>query len=260
MSKKLTILILLGLGLLGLVLFLKYSSFSAGLIWQASGAGAWLLPLVTVAALIDSVNPCAFSVLVLTIAFLFTIGKLRTGILKIGGAYIAGIFAVYVLIGLGLLQTLHLFDTPHFMAKIGSVLLILLGGINLINHFFPAFPLKLQLPASVHRPMAKLMERGSGTAAFFLGALVAVCEFPCTGGPYLMVLGLLHDQGTYLRGLGYLLYYNLLFIVPLVIILLIASDSALVEKIKAWKNTETKNMRLWGGIAMVLLGALIFFL
>jgi len=56
------------------------------------------------------------------------------------------------------------------------------------------------------------------------------------------------------------LLYNLIFILPLVVILLIASDSTLVEKVKMWKKSETKHMRLWGGIAMVILGLLIFFL
>ncbi len=92
-----------------------------------------ILPLVVAAAIIDSVNLCAFSVLLLTVAFLFSAGKLRSGIIKIGGFYIAGIFLVYVLIGLGIMQTLHFFNMPHFMAKIGASLLILFGGINIIN-------------------------------------------------------------------------------------------------------------------------------
>ena len=260
MSKKFAILIALAVLLFGSVIFFKGGNVGTATLWSISGEGKFLLPLVGVAALIDSVNPCAFSILLLTIAFLFSIGKARSGILKIGGIYILGIFAVYILIGLGIFQVLHIFNTPHFMAKVGASLLIVLGGINLINEFFPAFPIKLKIPERAHHKMAELMEKASLPTAFLLGALVGLCEFPCTGGPYLMVLGLLHDQGTYLAGVGYLFLYNLIFILPLVIILLIASDSALVEKIKAWKNTETKNMRLWGGIAMVLLGALIFFL
>ena len=53
-----------------------------------------------------------------------------------------------------------------------------------------------------------------------------------------MVLGLLHDQGTYFSGVGYLLLYNLIFILPLAVILLIASESALIEKVKAWKKPK----------------------
>ena len=258
MSKRLIIFIAAGVILLGALFFFKFGSFGTEALWNLSEAGQWILPLVAVSALIDSVNPCAFSILILTIAFLFSIGKLRSSVFKIGGSYIAGIFLVYILIGLGILQTLHLFNTPHFMAKVGASLLILLGLINLINELFPAFPIKLRIPQSVHHKMAGLMEKASLPTAFLLGGLVGLCEFPCTGGPYLMVLGLLHDQQTYLSGVGYLLLYNLIFVLPLVIILTIASDQTLVAKVRSWQIKERGLMRLGAGIAMIILGLIIF--
>ena len=75
-----------------------------------------------------------------------------------------------------------------------------------------------------------------------------------------MVLGLLHDQATYLTGFGYLLLYNLIFILPLVLILTIASNSAVLQKVQAWQQKESHPMRFWGGIAMIALGVIIFFL
>lgn len=258
--KKLIVLAVAGVFLVGLAAFLKFDNVGTALLWNISDGGKWLLPLVSVSALIDSINPCAFSILLLTIAFLFSIGKLRSSVLKIGGIYIFGIFTVYILIGLGILQTLHLFNTPHFMAKIGALLLIALGAINIINELFPTFPIKLRIPQIAHRKIAALMEKTTLPAAFLLGVLVGLCEFPCTGGPYLMVLGLLHDQATYLSGVSYLLLYNLIFILPLIIILLISGNAALVEKVQNWQQTDKKLMRLGGGVAMVALGILIFFL
>ena len=260
MRKKLAVLIGVGVLLFGSVILLKTSNVGTTALWNLSAEGTWLLPLVGIAALIDSVNPCAFGILLLTIAFLFSLGKARADILKTGGVYILGLFAVYILIGLGILQVLHLFNTPHFMAKVGAALLVVLGGINLVNEFFPSFPFKLRIPQAAHHKMAELVNKASLPTAFFLGALVGLCEFPCTGGPYLMVLGLLHDQETYLSGVGYLLFYNVLFILPLVIILLISSDSVLLEKVKMWKKAETGHMRLLGGVAMIILGLLIFVL
>src|SRR3989344_8017507 len=200
MNKKLIILIIIGAVLVGSVLFLKSTGFGTKTLWSISSQGAWLLPLVGVSALIDSINPCAFSILLLTIAFLFSIGKLRNNILKIGSFYILGIFLIYFLIGLGIIHTLHIFNTPHFMAKIGAILLVALGTINLINEFYPSFPIKLRIPHAAHHKMAQLMEKASLPTAFALGGLVGICEFPCTGGPYLMILGLLHDKVTYLNG------------------------------------------------------------
>lgn len=218
------------------------------------------MPLVVITAIVDSINPCAFSILLLTIAFLFSLGRLRSNILKIGGIYIAGIFLAYFLIGLGLIHALHLFNTPHFMAKVGAGLLLGLGTINLLNHFYPAFPLKLRLPSAAHRSLARLLEKGSRPAVFLLGGLVGLCEFPCTGGPYLMVIGLLHDSATYLQGVGYLLLYNLIFVLPLMVILLIAGDKELLDKVQTWQKQEASAMRWGGGLAMIGLGLLILLL
>lgn len=226
-------------------------------LWNLSNQGQWMLPLVSVSAVIDSINPCAFSILLLTIAFLLSIGKMRSNILKIGGVYIMGLFVIYLLIGLGIVEALHLFNTPHFMAKVGAGLLIVLGAINIINEFFPRFPIKLKIPDAAHHRMAVYMEKASVPSAFMLGALVGLCEFPCTGGPYLLVLGLLHDQATYLKGLGYLILYNLIFILPLVLILALASRQKVLEKLQDWQKQESKKMRLYSGIAMILLALLI---
>ena len=258
MNRKLSLLIATGLLLVGGVVFFRAGNIGTAALWTLSDQGQWLLPLVLVAALIDSINPCAFSILILTIAFLFSLGKLRSNVLEIGAAYILGIFLVYSLIGLGILQTLHLFNTPHFMGKLGASLLIALGLLSIATQYFPGIPIRLAIPKGAHHKMAVLMEKGSLPSAFVLGGLVAICEFPCTGGPYLMVLGLLHDQATRTAGLAYLFIYNLLFVLPLAIILLISADKALVEKVQHWKQRRTAGMRVGGGIAMTALG-LVFF-
>ena len=260
MTKKLSFLVAGTLLLFGLVFVFRLENIGTTALWNLSDGGKWLLPLVAVAALIDSINPCAFSILLLTITFLMSIGKLRSSVLAIGSAYILGIFIVYLVIGLGLLQTLHIFDTPHFMAKVGASLLVLLGLINVTKEFFPAFPVKLGIPHAAHTKIAVLMEKASVPTAVVLGGLVGLCEFPCTGGPYLLVLGLLHDHATYFTGVAYLITYNLIFILPLVLILLIASDKTLLGKVQAWQQSERKVMRWGGGVAMIALGMIIFVL
>lgn len=260
MTKKLALLLFIGAALIGAAVFFSSGTRGATVLWQLSQGGTWLLPLVAVAALVDSINPCAFSILFLTIAFLFSLGTVRARLLSIGSSYIAGIFAVYLLIGLGILQTLHLFDTPHFMAKVGASLLVALGAIQVTQGLIPSFPLRLRLPHASHETMAKLVEQGSVPAAFLLGGLVGLCEFPCTGGPYLMVLGLLHDSATYLKGAAYLALYNLIFVAPLALVLLVASEQALLEKIQGWQQQNGWALRLGGGAAMVALGVLIFLL
>lgn len=245
--------------IIGLVI-LKYSPVTASLVWNLSNKGAWLLPLILLSAVLDSVHPCSFSILLITIAFLFGMQMTRKKILQIGGTYIAGIFAAYFLIGLGILKILHLFNTPHFMGKLGATILIVFGVINLVNEFFPKFPVKLKIPSVSHTAMGRLMEKASFPAAFGLGLLVGICQFPCMGGPYLMVIGLLRDQVTYFTGFGYLVLYNLILALPLAAVLFIAADKAIVDKVQEWKKTNMSGVRLWAGLAMIAIGILIFFI
>ncbi|MDP3996286.1 MAG: cytochrome c biogenesis protein CcdA [bacterium] len=256
------IIILIGISLVAIIgiTILKNSPATSEIIWNISREGTWLLPLLLVSAILDSVHPCSFSILLITIAFLFGIQMTRAKILQLGGTYIAGIFTAYFLIGLGILKVLHLFNTPHFMGKLGATLLIAFGVINLLNRFFPKFPIKLKIPGVVHGTMGKLMDRASFPAVFGLGLLVGICQFPCMGGPYLMVIGLLRDQVTYLSGFGYLVLYNLILIAPLMVVLLLSAKKEMVEKVQTWKRENIRGVRLWAGIAMIIIGILIFFI
>jgi len=86
---------------------------------------------------------------------------------------------------------------------------------------------------------------------------VGLSEFPCTGGPYIVVLGMLHDKALHSLGLAYLLLFNLIFIAPLIVFLAIASERSLLEKVQEWEKSETGNMRFWSGVVMVILGTVI---
>ena len=258
--KKLIITISIVLVAIVGVVVLKNSPATSSIIWEMSREGTWLLPLLFVSAILDSVHPCSFSILLITIAFLFGIQLSRRKILELGGTYIAGIFTAYFLIGLGILKVLHLFNTPHFMGKLGATLLITFGVVNLLNRFFPRFPLKLKIPSVAHGAMTKLMDRASFPAVFGLGFLVGICQFPCMGGPYLMVIGLLRDQVTYMSGFGYLLLYNLILIIPLAAVLFISADKLLVDKVQLWKRDNISSVKLWTGISMLIIGILIFFI
>lgn len=257
-NLKFIFLIVFTILIFGVVFIFKYFNLGTSLVWDISKGGKLLLPLVIISALIDSINPCAFSILLVTIAFLFSIGRLRSNILTIGIFYIIGIFLAYFLIGLGLLRAFHLFGIPNFMAKLGAALLFIFGLINIFESSISKFPKILQIPNSAHLKMAGFIEKSSISSAFSLGMLVGLCEFPCTGGPYLMILGLLHDSSTFLTGFQYLFLYNLIFVSPLLFILLITSNEMVLNILQNWQKSKRKKERLIAGIGMVILGLLIF--
>jgi cytochrome c-type biogenesis protein len=260
MNKSFTTLLTFLVLFFGAAILLSHYSGASQWLWDVSNQGTWFLPLLVVSAIIDSINPCAFSILIVSLIFLFSLGSTTSKVVKYGLVYVFGIFVAYFLIGLGILQALHIFDIPHFMSKLGALMLVIFGALSILEVLIPSFPIKLGVPHSAHQKMNQLLEKVSIPTMFLLGALVGLCEFPCTGGPYLMVIGLLHDARTYWQGAGYLILYNIIFIVPLVLILFTASSPKLVEKAKQLQQQNKKAMKIGAGIAMILLAILILYI
>jgi len=213
-----------------------------------------LLPAVLVTGLIDSVNPCAFAVILLLIAFLFTLRQSRGRILKLGLVYIAMIFIVYFGIGLGIFRAVRLWSDPHFVARAGSWLLIGLGVINLIEFLFPKFPIKLHMPALAGERTQQLIQKATLPATIAAGFLVGLCTFPCSGGIYVSIITLLNAKTTYSWGLVYLFLYNLVFVLPLVIILISLGNRMIAKRWASWEREHSLKIRLWYGLVMVIMG------
>ncbi len=216
-----------------------------------------LLPAVIVTGLLDSVNPCAFAVILLLIAFLFTLRKSRGRILALGSIYISMIFLVYFAIGLGLLQSIRLSDDPHFVARLGSWLLIGLGILNLIEYFVPSFPIKLHMPAFAHARTQQLIRVATVPATVGAGILVGLCTFPCSGGIYVSIITLLNAKTTMAWGVSYLALYNVMFVLPLIAILVAAGNRVTAKAWASWERQHSRDLRLWFGGAMVVLGAVM---
>ncbi len=229
---------------------------SSGTILDPADANlALLLPAVVVTGLLDSVNPCAFAVILLLLAFLFTIRKSRGQILRLGAIYVGVIFLVYLAIGLGILSTVRLSEEPHFVARVGSYLLIGLGLLNLIEYLWPAFPIKLHMPAAAHKKVNQLLKVATVPATIGVGFIVGLCTFPCTGGIYVSIITLLNAQTTLGWGLVYLALYNLLFILPLIVILLVVGNRIVAKQLATWEREHALALRLWFGVTMIGLGA-----
>jgi cytochrome c-type biogenesis protein len=216
------------------------------------------LGIVTSAALLDSINPCAISVLLLTIGFLISLGKVRSEIYKISFVYIFALYVTYLLIGVGVLQALSIFGFTNAVARVGAIILACTAIITLLGAVFPKFPIKLKMPDSSHKIVARYIANATYPSALVLGVLVGLFEFPCTGGPYLSILALLHDRASMMQGFGYLLYYNLVFVSPLIVIALAANSSVVVDRLDTWRKKYTKKVDIVSSILMLLLAGIIF--
>ncbi len=190
-----------------------------------------LLYLVIVAGLLDSFNPCAIAILLIFIALMFTLQKSRRVIFVLGITYIIAIYLTYLAIGVGLLQTIHLFNIPLYFTKAIGIILIIWGLWGYKDYFFPKLPWRLSTSVSSRQLIAGYAEKFTIPATLVMGFFVAIFGFPCTGGIYLATLALLHQQETYLRGVLYLLVYNLMFVLPLLIIFFGATNRFVVERV-----------------------------
>ena len=216
-----------------------------------------LLPLVLGTGFLDGLNPCAFAVLLFFIAFLFTIQRTAGTVWIMGLIYVAAIYLAYFLIGLGLMQAVLFVNDHHLMAKIGSWLVIGLGLINLKDYFFPQLPLHLRIPTIAHGTIQNWLKRATLPAAGVGGFLVGLCTFPCSGGIYVAIVGLLAARATYLEGVGYLGLYNLAFVAPLLIMLVGVGNRRVMHRIRLVEQSSRRWVRLATGLGMVAVGAVI---
>lgn len=215
-----------------------------------------MLGLVVVSGFLDGIHPCGFTVLLFFIAFLLSVKKSRKEILALGGLYILGVFLAYFLIGLGIMKAVSLFE-PHFMAKAGAVLLMVVGAISVKDGLMGTNSLKIPEFSKPH--LSRFLEKGTMLATFIAGVLVGLCAFPCVGGLYVAIITLLSAKGFDLGGLALLVLYNLMFVLPLILALILSSDERVLERLEQEEKRNRRNFKLVMGTLMVAFGLYIAF-
>ncbi len=224
------------------------------------------LPTVIVAGVVDGINPCAFTVLLLFITSLLAtiqvgreqnLGYIRARLVGLGSIYIAAIFLTYLALGVGVLAAADLFTRDHVSARIGALLAILFGLWMLKDVFLPDWGPRLQAPAGVGRIARDAGRRMTIPALIFGGFLIGLCTVPCSGTVYLAVLALLATHSSAVTGFLYLVLYNVMFILPLVVVLLAASSRPTLNRLAHWNLHHKEWVRLALGAGVALMGLVI---
>lgn len=223
------------------------------------------LPTVIVAAAVDGINPCAFTVLLLFITSLLAtmqsggqgIGGIRARLLSLGSIYIAAIFLTYLALGVGLLKTMDFFTRQHLPARFGALAAILFGLWMLKDFFLPDLGWRLQAPPQIGKTVSAVARNATVPALIAGGFLIGLCTVPCSGAVYLGVLSLLALQPSALVGYSYLVLYNLIFIMPLVVILIVAAARPTLNRLAHWNLHHREWVRLVLGGGVVVMGLLI---
>lgn len=213
--------------------------------------------LVLVNGLIDSLNPCAIGVLISYLALMVSLRVERKHFINFGIFYILATYSVYLLIGLGILRVLHLFGVHNFFGWVAAAVILILGLYNIKSFFWPA----LRIPyLSAFLDKCRIPNwKPSYTifSALALGFLIGLCEFPCSGGIYLATISLLSAKTTFWRGLLYLLIYNFMFILPLLLIFATFGNNKVFNYLKQLQVKTFSAVKLIMGVSMLVSGALL---
>lgn len=217
------------------------------------------LVAIAAAALVDSINPCAIAVLVILLSALL-LQKEKKKALFAGLSFTASVFIAYFLLGIGLVYTINVSGLSYWLYRIVGGIALLIGLSNIKDFFWYGKGFVMEIPPS-WRPVLKKILRGvtSPLGAFFVGFVVMLFELPCTGGPYFFVIGLLSQSLNWSSIIPTLLYYNFVFVLPLILLtILIYIGLCSVEKIGAWKDKNIRILHLISGLIMMSLGIWIF--
>ena len=224
---------------------------------MAVGISLPTLGTVLATAAVDSVNPCAIGVLILLVSTLI-VTKRKDKMLKIGLLFIGAVYLTYFLLGLGLITFLS--SIPIVWAEYVSIfvgtIVVFAGIVEIKDFFWYGKGFSLGIPYKYAKKIKAKMQNLSLATVIFLGMFVAAVELPCTGGPYLAITLILSQNFNFAAFLM-LIIYNIIFVMPLVVILLLVMFGAKVQNIQRWKQANKSYMRLITGLILIALGWLL---
>jgi len=224
-------------------------------------------PLIVVAGLLDGINPCAVGMLILLLGYLLVFAKEPHRMVKIGLIYIATIFVTYFLIGVAFSQIIYkLLEWPlyqevsHIIKYVIIGLIWLAALINLKDVFFYGKWFSLGVSQGEVPILMKFIKKVDWHATILLGMAVTIFELPCSLPLYVGSIALMTEAFHYLRTILYLLVYNLMFIVPLVIVFAIIIKTHHIFEAKDVQERYNKWMKLSMALAQIAIGVILLFL
>jgi len=216
------------------------------------------LGLVVGSAAIDSINPCAIGVLILMVSVILSGKGTITRMLFLGGLYVFAVFLTYLIAGLGLiyfLSSIPLFVTEYLSITVGSFI-ILAGLVEVKDFYWYGRWFSLGIPTTFAKKIHQLSSNTTVPGVILLGAFVSAVELPCTGAPYLAIITIL-SLNFNLTAFLLLILYNIIFVLPLLIILILVAAGVKLHHLKKWKQDSRGYMRLFIGILLIFLGWLL---
>lgn len=232
----------------------------------------WLA--VVLAGLVDGLNPCAFATIIFFVSYLSLSGKKGKEILITGASFSIGVFIAYLLVGLGFYKVLDLIS--GFTSIISKIVYILTAVVCLvlavlsIRDFIKVRQgdlndMALKLPEPLRKRINQTVREGRKASSYVVGAfvtglLISLLELACTGQIYLPVIISMSSIPS-MRGqaLLFLGLYNLMFIVPLIIVFILAFYGTTSKQFTEFLRKHAGAVKIGMAIVFLLLAAWLIF-
>jgi cytochrome c biogenesis protein CcdA len=192
---------------------------------------------VAFAGLVDGLNPCAFATLAFFVSYLALSGRKGKDVLIVGAVFTMGVFLAYLAVGLGFYKVLDLLGDllmtlGRWVYGLTGLFCAVLAVLSLCD-FFKARrgeigDMTLNLPHKLRMRINAVIRRGRRSQAFVVGSyatgiVVSFLELACTGQVYLpTIIFVVSQPQLQARAVLFLILYNVLFIVPLVVVFVLA--------------------------------------
>jgi len=222
------------------------------------------LPVLTfLIALADGFNPCAFFVLTFLLAALIGLAGARRKILLVGSIFIFFSALFYFLFMSVLLNIFQLGEKITILTIIAGAIAVFAGIVNIKDYFFFQKGISLTLPKTYKEKfiqrvrnlsLAKSVSALVG-ATIVVAATVNIYELLCTFG-----FPMIYTRILTLRELSsfeyylYLIFYNLIYVIPLAIIVLIF---AITLGRKTFSQLWVRRLKLVSGFMIFFLGLIL---
>lgn len=223
---------------------------------------------VLLAGFLDGINPCAISMLMVFFSFLLCTGDKRKT-LYMASLFILGVFIANFLFGLGVKTFYDLFAgntaillALYIIAIQMCIIAITLNVIDIANRKNPG-SVKNQLPDRIKFKLSSIMRssvfsKAAIPAAFAVGFLIGVVELACTGQIYLPTLTyMIASNNETIKSITLLILYNIMFVLPLIIITVIA---AVLQKPEEIKSAIMKKNHVIKAVAIIFFSIMLLIL
>jgi len=221
------------------------------------------LPVLTIIlGGVDSFNPCAFFILIILLNLLVHANS-KKRMLLIGGIFIFFSGLLYALFMVAILEIFMIIETIFIITIIAGILAITLGLFDIKDFFFFKKGASISIPDSkkkgIYAQMRNLVKHPKSTAVIFgtivLAATINLYELLCSLGlPIVFTRSLAGYNLSQFESFMYIFFYNVVYVIPLVVIV-----SIFIFTLGRYKMTDwhARILKLFAGILLFCFGIIM---